>query len=470
MPGVAEELNQGSSLATLTPLRIQPSREVTSGQLTAYKAPYDHAIAKNALETAGVFEGAISLFALDASPVVGTDMDNAITGVTGITWKSVEIAMKVFDEVEIVHSPVQDHLNDGTCVKRTMWPGTLTSALDNEDLLKLDRKALHSGHLLVFAWYMSMLRQLDEGPDSEVLRLLQCALTPTVQIRTNLRPAERAKWSIDMSNKISDGQGLADNFLTFAKKCWVVLGLGPHNAKDINQAAKLTALKKERITFGDMVMNKAMVGAMEKVNDPEKVNAKSLDMLRLIEARFGRDVMTSGYVKLKELIDICEREADLNREPVCGNVLWSLEYLYWSLAVGSVQAGTVTQDYLKHGEKGQKNYHGLVMKGLALKQIITNQIPGWVDDMCRKTPSRATMSKNMRPITADFASFMTFLDKFEKELTTGAVAIRGDTHEGSEASAEPHGVEGETEGAKERYVNTLDSELEKNMRRRCTRS
>ena len=42
--------------------------------------------------------------------------------------------------------------------------------------------------------------------DTDVLRLLQCALTPTVQIRTHLSVAEKAEWSIDRSNQMKSVQ------------------------------------------------------------------------------------------------------------------------------------------------------------------------------------------------------------------------------------------------------------------------
>ena len=54
---------------------------------------------KNALDTAGLFEGPISLFALDPEPVK-SKKESIITGVTAITWKSVTDVMSVFDVVE----------------------------------------------------------------------------------------------------------------------------------------------------------------------------------------------------------------------------------------------------------------------------------------------------------------------------------------------------------------------------------
>ena len=60
--------------------------------------------------------------------------------------------------------------------------------------------------IIVLTWYLCMYKELDARADIEVLRLLQCALTPTVQIRTHLSVAEKAEWSIDRSNQMKSVQ------------------------------------------------------------------------------------------------------------------------------------------------------------------------------------------------------------------------------------------------------------------------
>ena len=84
----------------------------------------------------------------------------------------------------------------------------------------------------------------------------------------------------------------------------------------MNQTQKLTAMTDLGMRFGNLKVNKAIVAVIEKINDESKVNANSLDLLRLIESHFGRDVITGGYVKLKKTIDICEKEISATR----GNV------------------------------------------------------------------------------------------------------------------------------------------------------
>ena len=136
--------------------------------------------------------------------------------------------------------------------------------------------------------------------------------------------AERAQWSIQLSNQKLDAAHVSvDNFPTAAAKAWVAIGQGLPESASLNQTQKLKAIQNLNLRIGGMTANKAMVAALEKLNDTSKVNAQSLDRLRRIETLYGRDVITTGYVKLKKLIDICEKEATQGKEPVHEYVLWA---------------------------------------------------------------------------------------------------------------------------------------------------
>ena len=135
--GVEKQINQnGANLATLKLLEIQGLRNVSSvGQITAYKPTYDLNTAKNALDTTGMFEGPMSVFSLDSSPLDCTT-DMMITGVHALTWKSLEDIMPVFDMVEQIKTRLHD---ESFLVKRTIFPVTLASALQDQDCLQLEK-------------------------------------------------------------------------------------------------------------------------------------------------------------------------------------------------------------------------------------------------------------------------------------------------------------------------------------------
>ncbi len=452
MPGVAEELQKGASLATLKPLKIQALTDTSAAQLTTYKPSYDLDTAMNALTTSGLFEGPISLFALDPSPVE-TQTEKAITGIGSLTWKAVGDTMKSFDAVEAI-------AQSRGVVQRTVFPVILASALVNKDALKIDRKPLLSGHQFVFSWYLSMYKQLEAESEADVLRLLQCALTPTVQIRTSLSSPQKAQWSIQISSQKADEQLAMDNFPTCAAKAWVAIGLGSEDSPSLNQTQKLKALQQLKLRFAGMTINKAMVAAMEKLNDPSKVNAKSLDVLRLIETEFGREVVTSGYVKLKKLIEICEKEASLCRESIGDAVTWSLEYLYCTLALGSLKPSKVSQEMLESGSSDRQV--GIVLRSLAYQEIVTNVIPSWVDDLPAK-PEYDALKTSLKKILADFGDFMRIHERFagtqRADPSDVEVLVLNRPNELPDAAAQA-GEGQEVETPMEAYLKTLGNQVE----------
>ena len=242
--------------------------------------------------------------------------------------------MPVFDMVEQIKTRLHD---ESFLVKRTIFPVTLASALQDQNGLQLEKKPLLFGHQYVYALYLCILKVLgkekdDAKKETEVLRLLQCALTPTVQIKTHLSAAQKSKWSIDRSNMTISQKLTADNFITTAFKAFIAIGLGPGSVLQMSQAQKVKAMADQELWFGSLKVNKAMVNAMEKINDGTRVNAKSLDLLRLIESHFGRAVITEGYTKLKKTIDICEKEISATRGNVADAVQRVLEYLFCAMS------------------------------------------------------------------------------------------------------------------------------------------
>ena len=128
-------------------------------------------------------------------------------------------------------------------------------------------KALVTGHVVVWGWYVAMARALaaPQGTDKEaaswkdrVHELLQCALTVTVHVRLGLTAAQRATWSIQISEQRKGDNKLADTFPMFVAKAWVALGPGDH--RKMSQQKLLDTLKALQINFNNLTLNKVMVG------------------------------------------------------------------------------------------------------------------------------------------------------------------------------------------------------------------
>ena len=137
MLGVAKQINEnGAKLETLKLLEIKGLSDLScAGQITAYKPTYDLNTAKNALDTTGMFEGPMYVVPLGSSPLDCTT-DRHITGVHALTWKRLEDIMPVFDMVEQIKTRLHD---ESFLVKRTIFPVTLTSALQDQDGLQFEK-------------------------------------------------------------------------------------------------------------------------------------------------------------------------------------------------------------------------------------------------------------------------------------------------------------------------------------------
>ena len=414
LPGISADFKKGGTLATMTPLRITSSSQLKNGMLTTYKLTFDIETASNSLDTTGMFEGCISLFALDPEPVQGSDA-YAIAGVSAITWAGLNDLSRIFDVVQPCVASVGDQIKQ---VKRTIFPVILPVTLKSNEGLIMARKPLLTGHQWVLAWYLSCFKEIKRSHTSDVLRLLQCALTPTIQIRTGLSLAQQAVWSIQMSEQKDQEVATVDSFIVWAGKVWVAIGLTSSLPRPtLNQTAKLKAISSLNLTFRHMALNKAMVAAAEKVMDPNKVNAESLDVLKLIDARHGREIFSTGYVKLKKLVDICEKEAGMNNDTVAPYVQYALEYLNTAGASKYIKLARVTAESLEYGKDGKSN--GLVVRALSQRELIQNVIKGWILDLPDHTDF-ATMKAELLAVVADFGTHMKVYSKFSEPGKQGA--------------------------------------------------
>ena len=109
------------------------------------------------------------------------------------------------------------------------------------------------------------------------------------------------------------------------------------------------------------------------------------------------------------MIEICEKEASLCRESIGDAVTWSLEYLYCTLALGSLKPSKVSQEMLESGSSDRQV--GIVLRSLAYQEIVTNVIPSWVDDLPAK-PEYDALKTSLKKILADFRDFVRIHERF----------------------------------------------------------
>ena len=242
-----------STLSEVRPLGITGASDAL---LKSHKAPINATDAANALATTGMYEAGDSLFAVCARPPTGAE-DKAIAGIGDCTpWSLVADAGARLEQVEVA-------AGQG---RRVILGTTLACAVREGEAVG-PGKTLVTGHVVVWGWYVAMARALaaPQGTDKEaaswkdrVHELLQCALTVTVHVRLGLTAAQRATWSIQISEQRKGDNKLADTFPMFVAKAWVALGPGDH--RKMSQQKLLDTLRALQINFDNLTLNKVMVG------------------------------------------------------------------------------------------------------------------------------------------------------------------------------------------------------------------
>ncbi len=192
-----------------------------------------------------------------------------------------------------------------------------------------------------------------------------------------------------------------DSFVLWSQKAWVAIGMTKSPPANLNQTATLKAMPNINLTFGHMTLNKAMVAAAEKVMDPAKVNAKSLDVISLIEVQHGREVFSAGYATLKKLVELCGKEAAMSNEPSGGYVHYCLECVFVAGESNYISLAKLTADTREGGKDGKTN--GYVLRCLSQRELVHSVINGWVSGL-PNGEDFASMSAEMLAVISAFES------------------------------------------------------------------
>ena len=191
------------------------------------------------------------------------------------------------------------------------WPGWLKSS---DPAYPKGLKLLCAfGHL--WAWYVAMWDALLKQEADRVRLLYEAALTATVKVRIDCRPESLATEYLLYSEKVrEDSQQLIINFVTFADK--------------INQIGvqELAALQKLKLRFCGGLINPTMMKAVQGIKS--NVNRKSREIIGELDRRFGRDVLSASYGKMRLLINGCSNRSS----DVSVLVEWCLETMLIMLA------------------------------------------------------------------------------------------------------------------------------------------
>ena len=400
---------------TITELKPLPIATVKTGALKSFKHPWNDEAAAHSLETTGMHEASCSLFSLSAEVPPSKDL-LIIAGLRCTTWTEMDDLTQRFQMAAVV--------TDDSNVQRITFPATVPVAVERKEDLKRGKPLLR-GHAYVWAWYVEMCRALAASQDirgdandgnapatsarraasTKVLALLQCALTVSVHVRCGLSRSKMATWSIHLSEASKHGATQTDPLVVFAEKAWLALG------KDaaISQAKRTILLKDMEITFNNGTMNKVLVGAISDLNDPQKWNERCSDILTDIDRDFGRAVLSDGYAKVAKIIHLCNREALASSQSTVELVAYVLGYLWTGFKAGTLKPKKLNMDVLDNNTTKGKERPGEILMALARREIVTNLISSWAEDM-KHLAGLKTLEKDLRAAVAVFQDYITLFE------------------------------------------------------------
>jgi hypothetical protein len=256
-----------------------------------------------------------------------------------------------------------------------------------------------------------------------VAALWQCCLTATVHVRVNLTRPQQALWSIECSetNKTKD-RVCSDSFPAFSSKALVVL-------ECVTDKEALKYLLDGNVTFNGSKANKSMVAAILLFRDA--FNPASLALLRAMERRHGKDMLTSGYVKLARIVQLCSEHAKAigaiaALQSTSDVVLFILEYLDFALRVNMLTPDKMTVNNL---DKTRENVPGLLPIVFGRRFLLAH-LDTLVEDM-RMVPTAAAVVRDLECVLHNCASYVRYEKAFGGHIDSGSAVH--DANDGAES-------------------------------------
>ena len=279
-------------------LFVRPPLQICSGAVSSFKEPWVPAHCDESLKQTGLYEAGGNLTWIDPQVADQEASDDP-------SWEWVYDYAKSGWVRSSFRGVSGDRIRCPISFD-TYWPHYVKDKEEYPTGLKL--LAAHS-HL--WSWYVAVYRAMCEGDKVRVKLLYESALTATVSTRVDCEPGNLAKDFLLYSERVrEDSKTLIINFVTFVDKLDVIAGC---EKKD------LQVLQKMKLRFGGSLVNATMLkvaGVLRGAMTPE-----SRKLVGEIDRRFGREVLSGSYNKLRLLIQGCQgKGSDVNTL-----VSWSLE-------------------------------------------------------------------------------------------------------------------------------------------------
>lgn len=394
-----------------------PIPDGESDAMTSYKAPWTSAQAQSALSGTGLYEAAVNILWLNPFPA---DDDAAVIAGDPPLWTQVVQVAETHMSLEASQAKSLAASQGQSKVARILFPVVVPVHAPNVEFAGASafNMALPvvAGQVYIYGWYLALFRALQGKDIPRAAALWQAGLTTSVQLRAGLRTEQLAVWSIQSSEtRKAQDQLFTDSFSAFALKA---LKLVTEDSKAVK------VLGDAGITFRGSKVNKSMVTAIMMFRD--SIDARGLAILRQIELSHGRDVFSSGYVKLARVVQTCTEVSRWGNENASEVINFVLGFLEFALRMEEVKASELTVASL---DKTRDGTPGLVPVALARRQVVQH-VRLLVEDL-RSTGAAPSAVKDLDSLFACLQTYETYEAAFKPP---GDLAMTTDV-----ASASPQG-------------------------------
>ena len=326
-----------------TAMHLREPLKISQGALSSFKESWNPTNCEQALRTSGLYEAGANLTWID--PDVGGDADS-----DDPAWAWVyEYSERGFEG--IAYNNTKGNRIRFPIALETYWVNYKHDADNPAFPTSLKLLTAHS-HL--WAWYVAVWRAMCDGDTQRVLALYECALTVTVTTRIDVRKETLARDVLLFSERVrEDAKTLVINFVTFADRLQEITG----GKQD------LATLQKMKLHYCGGLINSSMLKVANLV-----ISVMSKDCRKLIseiDRRFGRDVLSSSYNKMRLLINACQHKS----VPVESLLTWSLETMLVMLIRRDCSPSDFTVTQFSKGRDGTPSW---VSQAIAVRAVVAH--------------------------------------------------------------------------------------------------
>ena len=401
-------LKENEHLVNLLPLTIESVEKAG----VSYKHHWLPTSCKKSMEQSGMYEAGGVLFWIDPE-TTGSFLIPAVQP----TWSSVcSVADNQFNAVGVSGS------NNATT--RIVFPVPLSAKWDGP--ISADtyptRLTILGGHAFIWAWYVKMFHALDGREKNKIQELVECALTVTLCVWQNLDTPNAALESMKSSETIrTAAKVMVDSFITFQDKVMLVEGVEVSGSLAQTSVAPL---QKKNVRFNGSLINVSMIKSMNGLKG--MLTTRARELLALIENRFGFDVLTGSYNKLRMLTNGCAKVGASGFE-------WCLETMYMSMLRGNLDASDFRTETFLKGKDGSPSW---ISVALTQKEVVEHLV-SIAQGVAKVDPSlSATLQEK---VTRKTAGPLLYHESFPN--STSVVGVADDDEDGQQENDDMDGEE-----------------------------